>query len=818
MKMKMNHTFNINGFISPDVSFAPVYVWVWNDKCSKEIIDDQLSEMQTLGIRAFYILPEPKAFRPHSMPTNLDPDYLSKEFFELCAYAVSKGKELGMLCWIYDEGGWPSGGACGKVMRDHPEFAKSTLETKKTNFCAGEVYQKSSSDVIAAFAENKMINEGFSFVSDCSVDEYYIESDISGGSDYPDLLNKNATDYFIKITHEKYAEYLESEFGKTVKAVFTDEPKAPAYAFSKRLAVLYEKEYGESILPYLPLIAEDIEATEQNVHILHRWYDMLSKEFCGSFLLPCKKWVNDYGAKFSGHMDKDHDPLGCVNGGNNFNLMRALRCFDIPGIDVIWRQLYPENLTTVKDDMNAYNGFFPRYASSAAAQNGTDLAMTESFGVAGPGLTYDIMRYTVGYQAVRGINVFNFFNFPLGRKGTYLAQELPVFTENQMYYRHLGEFNRYIERLSYLYTVGKRVCDTALYYPVKDFQGRLNAKKVSEKFDSLGRALEEMIVDFDIVDDDIIQSAPGIDEGFIRAGSASYKNIIIPEGAFVPEETAKILNRFINGGGIVRNDINGILPVIKADKTGLRAMLRKSEKDELLFLFRESGDSGDYRISLPFTNGYLIDPLSGEIRRFETDNGILSISLAVGETAVIISTNEKLSSYNLKKYNKKIEIRNGFLLRKESELTIDDNGFGIINHPDKKIPVDLGDWSNITGKAYSGSCVYETEFELSDEYIGKAGEIDLGEVRFTAEVCLNGVSLGTALMPPYRLSFGERILKKQNTLKVTVTNTSANLYAYTDYFDKWKIEELSPYFEAEKSYAEDYASGGLSGPVELYIW
>ena len=129
--MKMNHTFDINGFISPDVSFAPVYVWVWNDKCSKEIIDDQLSEMQTLGIRAFYILPEPKAFRPHSMPTNLDPDYLSKEYFELCAYAVSKGKELGMLCWIYDEGGWPSGGACGKVMRDHPEFAKSTLETKK---------------------------------------------------------------------------------------------------------------------------------------------------------------------------------------------------------------------------------------------------------------------------------------------------------------------------------------------------------------------------------------------------------------------------------------------------------------------------------------------------------------------------------------------------------------------------------------------------------------------------------------------------------------------------------------------------------------
>ena len=147
--MRNNERFDINSFITPDVSAAPVYIWVWNDVCTREIIDDQLSEMQKLGIRAFYILPEPKEFRPDSMPTNLSPDYLSKEYFELCAYAIDKGASLGMNIWIYDEGGWPSGSACGKVVEAYPEFASV--------------------------------------------------------GNYPDLLNKNSTEYFIEITHEKYA-------------------------------------------------------------------------------------------------------------------------------------------------------------------------------------------------------------------------------------------------------------------------------------------------------------------------------------------------------------------------------------------------------------------------------------------------------------------------------------------------------------------------------------------------------------------------------------------------------------------------------------
>ena len=202
--MKSNNKFDIEDFVSPDVSCAPVYVWVWNDICNCEIIDAQIAEMQNLGIRAFYILPEPENFRPDSMPTKLTPDYLSDEYFDLCAYAVQKGKELGMNCWIYDEGGWPSGSACGKVLKDHPEYAREVLELREVSFSAGDIYKKTTPDVLAAFLnDTEIIEDGYIFPEDTVVTEYVTEKKICGDADYPDLMNKDATEYFqIRYCHK----------------------------------------------------------------------------------------------------------------------------------------------------------------------------------------------------------------------------------------------------------------------------------------------------------------------------------------------------------------------------------------------------------------------------------------------------------------------------------------------------------------------------------------------------------------------------------------------------------------------------------------
>ncbi|MBE6783243.1 MAG: hypothetical protein E7536_04455 [Ruminococcaceae bacterium] len=812
--MENNENFDIKNFISPDVSCAPVYVWVWNDVCTQGIIDAQLKEMQKLGIRAFYILAEPKNFRPDSMSTNFEPDYLSEEYFQLCAYAVEKGKDLGMQCWIYDEGGWPSGSACGKVIEDHPEYSRQVLKTYDRSFSAGEVYKKTKAYVLACFLNNKeIIEEGYVFKENAVVNEYVAEKENSA---YPDLLNKNSTEYFIKITHEKYASVLKNALGKNVTAVFTDEPKVSPDSFNKDLADAYENLYGDSVIPYLPLIAGKVAPTEENIHILYGWYDLCSKMFCNNFLLPCKKWANENNIAFTGHMDMDHSPMGCIRGGGNFNLMRSLRCMDIPGVDVIKRQIYPEDKIKEKDDFNGYNGFFPRYASSAAAQNGTKIAMSEILGVTGAAVSYDIMRYIVGYQAVRSINIFNLFNFPLGRKGQLLAQELPVFTENQPYYKFLSGFNRYVERLSYISSLGERVYKTALYYPVHDFHGGLKAESVAGEFDFLGRQLEDMMVDFDIVDDDVIETSQGIDNGCLKIGRASYKHIVIPENAFVPEKIQNILNRFIKGGGKVTHNLSDVTPVIRVDGKGLRAMHRKTENADLFVLFRENGEDGDYRVHIDSESGYLLDLEKGNLQRFETENNILNLSLAVGETAVILITDEKFTAENKKDFRNIFRLSDEFLFYKKKEICFDENGFETINHSDKPVLINSGDWKKVAGDSYSGSGVYETTFTLPADKVGKQGIIDLGEVHFAAELYLNGKNLGEKIMSHYRFEIPEGLLAENNNLKIVVTNTSANQYVCTDYFDKWDIKELSPYFETELNYAKDFVSGGLYGPILLY--
>ena len=89
-------------------------------------------------------------------------------------------------------------------------------------------------------------------------------------------------------------------------------------------------------------------------------------------------------------------------------------------------------------------------------------------------------------------------------------------------------------------------------------------------------------------------------------------------------------------------------------------------------------------------------------------------------------------------------------------------------------------------------------------------------MHFIASAYLNGHSLGVSLAPPYKFKIPEGVLSVNNTLKIVVTNTSANWYVHTDYFKRWKKEGLSEYFNGEIEYAKDFLSGGLYGPVKLY--
>ena len=82
---------------------------------------------------------------------------------------------------------------------------------------------------------------------------------------------------------------------------------------------------------------------------------------------------------------------------------------------------------------------------------------------------------------------------------------------------------------------------------------------------------------------------------------------------------------------------------------------------------------------------------------------------------------------------------------------------------------------------FSGTARYTLNFNCLDNQIGKTGWLELGDVRETAVVKLNGKTLGTAWCLPFRVPITEgALLKGNNKIEIEVTNLSANRIRYLD--------------------------------------
>lgn len=120
--VKRDNAFKIEEFKNPSTDYSIVYTWIWNDFLNKEEIVRQLDEMQRLKITRTYVLPEPKEFRPIITPTDIGVDYLSDKYMDFYTFYLDEARKRNIKVWLYDEGGWPSGGACGKVTNANPDL------------------------------------------------------------------------------------------------------------------------------------------------------------------------------------------------------------------------------------------------------------------------------------------------------------------------------------------------------------------------------------------------------------------------------------------------------------------------------------------------------------------------------------------------------------------------------------------------------------------------------------------------------------------------------------------------------------------------
>jgi len=252
--------FNLKEFLDPPSYFYPGYFWVINDKLDAKKIKRQIHDMFEKKAKSVCFLPEPHEFRPLTFNTMFDVVYLGKKYFEIVRKAVKEADKLGMNWWLYDEGGWPSGGACGQVYGRNPSrFGKKCLTYIDIPVGKDMEYEVPEGVICASIKKNGKWKVYFKGEKIKGLDEdtklrIFFIRDIpeapGQGAFQPDILNREVTGTFINLTHERYRKYLGEFFGKTMLFTFTDEP-ATAYPSRRSLPWTYNFEkifYGLSML------------------------------------------------------------------------------------------------------------------------------------------------------------------------------------------------------------------------------------------------------------------------------------------------------------------------------------------------------------------------------------------------------------------------------------------------------------------------------------------------------------------------------------------------------------------------------------------
>ena len=242
------------------------------------------------------------------------------------------------------------------------------------------------------------------------------------------------------------------------------------------------------------------------------------------------------------------------------------------------------------------------------------------------------------------------------------------------------------------------------------------------------------------------------------------------------------------------------------DDSDIYFISNQADKERIVtFSFRVCDKQPDIYIPV---SGEILDSVNYVIKKNRTE---IPLKLAAnGSLFVVFQKSAKESS----KQKNWIDLKPVKTLDSTWKVNFSEEYNGV-NHT-IEMPV-LSDWSksgNNNIKYYSGTATYTNTFE-SD--LKNKGDIwlDLGIVKCTAEVFVNGISCGIVWTYPYRVNISKALSEGQNKIEIEVANTWKNriIGDNTVFKDNPFTSTTAPFRIAGQPLVES----GLLGPVQLMI-
>lgn len=759
------------------------YFWFINTRMDVDVLKKQLHDMYDHHVRSVCLHPIPPEFRPRKMPSDMTPEYLSDDFFAVIAEMVDECEKLGMHYYLYDEGGWPSGGACGKVIANRPELHERYL----------------------ALDENGKVRE------------FRVESQTDVQSPLPDLLQKESTQEFLRLTHARYKDFVGKHFGRTIRFAFTDEPRfhpnsGGHVTWTRDMEHIFRERKGYDITPWLEALTREPHDgdSEELVNVRIDFMEVCTRLFVENYFLPIRDWCRENGILSAGHVSREDEPADSVHSDYG-SVMKVLRAMDVPGIDMIWRQLYP----------GLREHPFPKYASSVANQNGTPYAMAELFGACGNGIQPDEMLFYLNYFLVHGINTFVFGSYPLANKDNWVFGCRPHFGPDDPQWKYFDLLHDYLNRMSGIMAQGRPQRPVAVFFDIRSmWAGRKTEVWLRDLWHTrTAKRLFERQCCFDFLDEDVLAEAE-ICGTELHAGEAVYTELLLaPEYRMSPEAKKK-LDEFIAAGGHVFHDAEDAAPamVIDPPQPRLRLEVRElADGNKLWFFFNSGREPLTTDLDLPdcekrvWCNAY-----DGKFYTIP-GNGKFSWTFGAFEAALFLSgangdavLPEKLQTV------KELKLDGEWTLRKVQQYIFDGNRLGTRMCHEPAIAADTGDWRPYLGNDFSGDAEYCLTFDWAGEGEGKRIFLDLGRVAYACTAELNGTGLGRKYFGPYEFDVTDVLKKGRNVLKVSVTNTLANLYLSGEARELLKKQKAVAIYEPiQQAFERESLTSGIIGPVKL---
>ena len=196
------------------------------------------------------------------------------------------------------------------------------------------------------------------------------------------------------------------------------------------------------------------------------------------------------------------------------------------------------------------------------------------------------------------------------------------------------------------------------------------------------------------------------------------------------------------------------------------------------------------QLAVPFKDALWFNPLNGEITRAKINDGKIQIELRSGESMILQTFDDAVPTdlpYRIiAPYSICETTTDGFL---EHEIHKAIEGPWALSFMEEAPKVDktyqldkTQTWETLDEqtKVTMGTGVYTTHVKLSPKEAADNWLIDLGDVRESARVYINGQFIGCAWSVPFILDTKHTLKAGDNELRIEVTNLPANRIADLD--------------------------------------